>query len=250
MKTPSLLDDARQAVTLATRSGAAAAAATLGSDRDVEVSWRDGKLEKLSEATSRALALELYVDGRYSRVVTSDLRPDALSRFVEDAVALARVLSEDPARQLPERALKLAPPVELELEDPGHAAVDAPRRRALVQRIEAAARAAPGAGALLSATAAYSDNLSEVARVHSDGFEATRRSTTFWASAPRPRSGTPTAGGRRIGTPGAATTPPISATWPGSGGRRWSAPPPASAPARWPPGPAPSWWTGGPRGGW
>ena len=55
--------------------------------RDVEVQWRDGKLEKINEATTRGLGLQLYVDGRYASVSTSDLRPEALERFIEDAVA-------------------------------------------------------------------------------------------------------------------------------------------------------------------
>ena len=69
--------------------------------RHVEVAWRDGKLEKVTEATTRGLGLDLYVDGRYASVGTSDLRPEALERFVADSVALARTLAPDPHRRLP-----------------------------------------------------------------------------------------------------------------------------------------------------
>jgi PmbA protein len=184
VKTPSPLETARAAVSLARRHGAAEAAATVTRDREVDVSWRDGKLEKLSEATTRALALELYVEGRYSAVQTSDLRPDALARFVEDSVALARALAKDPFRSLPEpRWSAGAEPVDLGIEDPAHAALDPARRRAIAEGMEAAARAAPGAKALLSVTAEYGDAVSEWARVHSNGFEGEKRSTLFSASA-------------------------------------------------------------------
>ena len=45
--------------------------------RDVTLEWRDGRAEKVSEATTRGLAAQLYVDGRYSSASTSDLRPEA-----------------------------------------------------------------------------------------------------------------------------------------------------------------------------
>ena len=73
-----LLDTAKQAVSLALKKGAKDAMATATRSRDVEIGWRDGKVEKVSEATTRGLALSLYVEGRYTFVSTSDLRPYAL----------------------------------------------------------------------------------------------------------------------------------------------------------------------------
>ena len=90
-----LLDVARAAVALALSEGRPRGAGGAYRVRSVEVQWRDGKLEKISEATTRGLGLELYVEGRYSSVSTSDLRPEAVERFVEDAVALTRKLSVD-----------------------------------------------------------------------------------------------------------------------------------------------------------
>ncbi len=51
---------------LAKKLGASDASASASRSRDVETSWRDGKLEKISEATTRKLSLQLYVDGRYA----------------------------------------------------------------------------------------------------------------------------------------------------------------------------------------
>src|SRR6516165_7201661 len=100
-----LLDTTRDAAALARKRGASEAAAGSWQARHVEVAWRDGRIEKVSEATTRALGLDLYVDGRYASVSTSDLRPEAVERFVEDAVALARTLAPDPHRLLPDPAL-------------------------------------------------------------------------------------------------------------------------------------------------
>ncbi|MGC4000519.1 MAG: TldD/PmbA family protein [Anaeromyxobacter sp.] len=180
----SLLELSRQAAALAQRKGAQEAAAGCYSARHVEVAWRDGQLEKVTEATTRGLGLDLYVDGRYASVSTSDLRPDALERFVEDAVALARRLSPDPHRRLPDPALYAGQAeVDLDLEDRGHAALDAEARRRAAQVIEASARAVPGAGAILSVTTGVSDSVGESALVHTNGFEGSRRATDFWISA-------------------------------------------------------------------
>jgi PmbA protein len=184
MSTESLLDLTRSAAALALAKGASEAAAGSWQARHVEVAWRDGKIEKVSEATTRGLALDLYVEGRYVSVSTSDLRPEALDRFVEDSTALARKLAPDPFRRLPDPALYAGQPaLDLELEDPTHAALDSGTRRRLAEELEVAARAAPGADRILSVTTGVSDTRAESVLVHTNGFEGSRRGTDFWISA-------------------------------------------------------------------
>jgi PmbA protein len=179
-----LLDISRRAADLALEKGANEAAVGTYRARQVEVSWRDGRLEKVTEATTRGLGLDLYVDGRYAAVSTSDLRPDALERFVEDAVALARTLAPDPHRRLPEPELYAGQAeVDLELEDRTYGALDAGARRRAAEEIEVAARAVPGASAILSVTTSVSDSLGESVLVETNGFEGSRRSTDFWIGA-------------------------------------------------------------------
>jgi len=179
-----LLEITRRAAALAQRKGAAEAAAASYRARHVEVSWRDGRLEKVTEATTRGLGLDLYVDGRFASVSTSDLREDALDRFVEDAVALARTLAPDPHRRLPEPALYAGQAkVDLELADPSYEALDAHARLRAAEAIEAAARGVPGAQVILSVTASASDTRGESALVQSNGFEGTRTGTDFWIGA-------------------------------------------------------------------
>ncbi|HET9594621.1 MAG TPA: TldD/PmbA family protein [Anaeromyxobacteraceae bacterium] len=184
MADPTLQETARSTVQLALRHGAKDAAAGAYRVRAVEVQWRDGQLEKVSEATTRGLGVELYVDGRYASVATSDLRPEAVDRFVADAVALTRKLAPDPFRALPDPKLyEGQAAVDLDLEDRSYGTLDASRRRALAQELEASARSVKGAGAILSVTTGVGDTLSESYRVHSNGFEGARRSTDFGYSA-------------------------------------------------------------------
>ena len=179
-----LLDLTRTAASLALKKGASEAAAGGWQARQVEVAWRDGKIEKVSEATTRGLGLDLYVEGRYASVSTSDLRTEALDRFVEDSVALARNLAPDPHRRLPEPALYAGQAqLDLELEDPSHGRLDSAARRRIAEELEVAARAVPGAERILSVTTGVSDTRAESALVHTNGFEGTKRGTDFWISA-------------------------------------------------------------------
>jgi len=181
MSDDGMMKAAEGAVALARRAGALEVAASVARVRQIDVQWRDGKVEKLSEATTRGLELELYVDGRYAAVSTSDLRPEALERFVGESVALTRKLAPDPQRALPDPSLYAGQAaVDLDLEDRGHAAIEAARRRDLAQAVEAAARSVKGAEAILSVTTSVGDVHVESVRVHSNGFSGGRRETRFW----------------------------------------------------------------------
>jgi PmbA protein len=169
---------------MALAKGASATAVRAYKVRDVGVQWRDGRLEQINEATTRGVGLQLYVDGRYSAVQSSDLRPEALETFIADAVSMTRTLAEDPHRLLPEPALYAGQAgVDLQIEDPAYATVTPERRREAARALEAAARGVKGADAILSVTTAFNDSRSESVRVHSNGFEGGRVDTSFWTSA-------------------------------------------------------------------
>jgi PmbA protein len=150
----------------------------------VVTSWRDGKLEKTQEATSRRIGLSLYVDGRFASVSSSDLRPEALERFIADSVVLTRALGKDPFRTLPDpRLYEGQAKVDLQLADPGHAALTSDTRRRLAKELEAAARAVPGGDRILSVTGSLSDSSTESFKVHSNGFVGHRIDTTYFLGA-------------------------------------------------------------------
>ena len=179
-----LLEAARAAVGLALRHGARDAAAAASRARQVELAWRDGRVETASEATTRGLGLDLYVDGRYASVSTSDLRPEALERLVVDGVALTRALAPDPFRVLPDPALYAGrADVDLELADPDYDRLDAVARRGAAAAVEEAARSVPGKERILSVSASVGDTSAERVLVTSNGFEGARRGTDHGISA-------------------------------------------------------------------
>ncbi len=179
-----LLILARGAVALARETGAQEAAVRAARTREVETEWRDGKLEKIHEATSRSLEFELYVDGRYAEMSTSDLRPEALPAFVSESVALTRSLEKDPFRSLPDPKLYADRPAgDLAIEDAGYDRVTPDERRRYVKTLEEGARAAKGSEAILSVTTSFTDSLTESARVASNGFAGTHRETSYWVGA-------------------------------------------------------------------
>jgi PmbA protein len=179
-----LLTLARSAVALARGKGAQEAAVRAARTREVETEWRDGKLEKVHEATSRSLEFQLYVDGRFAEMSTSDLRPEALATFVSESVALTRSLEKDPFRSLPDPKLYADRPAgDLAIEDAAYDAVTPDVRRRFVRELEEGARAVKESAAILSVTTSFTDSLEESARVASNGFEGSHRGTSYWVGA-------------------------------------------------------------------
>jgi PmbA protein len=181
---PELFATAERCAEIARSKGADEVAARAYKVRDVSVQWRDGQLEQINEATTRGVGLQLYVDGRYASVASSDLRPEALDTFIGDSVAMTRTLSADPFRSLPDPALYAGQAdIDLQLEDPAYSTVTPEQRRRLARELEDAARGVDDAHAILSVTTGFSDSRSESVRVHSNGFKGGRVDTSFWASA-------------------------------------------------------------------
>src|ERR1051325_6236767 len=179
-----MLAIAQSCIAMAKSAGAADAAARAYRVRDVSLDFRDGKVERISESTTRGVGLNIYVDGRYSSVSTSDLRPDALKTFIADSIALAKAIQPDPFRALPDAELyKGQASVDLQLEDPKYLDVTADDGRNAAKAMYDAVRAAKGAEAILSATASFSSNLGENWMMTSNGFSGANRGTSFFVSA-------------------------------------------------------------------
>lgn len=167
-----LLQAAHKVVDLALKQGARQARATAYKNQDIQLECRGGRVDKVSEATTFGVSFQLYVDGRYVALATSDLRPSALAAFVSDSMQMARAIAADPFRALPNRALYDGRSrADLDLVDPALAAFDATSCRRIANELEAAARSAKGADAIVSVTASVSTGHRETATVASNGFE-------------------------------------------------------------------------------
>ncbi len=179
-----MLAISQSAIAMAKSAGASDASARAYRVRDVSLDWRDGKVEKISESTTRGVTIGLYVDGRWGSVSTSDLRPDALKQFISDSIALTKQIAPDPFRTLPDPELyKGQAGSDLQLEDPKYAAITADDGRKVTKAMHDAARAVKGNEAILSVTTSFSSNLVETWMVTSNGFSGTNRGTQFFVSA-------------------------------------------------------------------
>ena len=177
-----LMDLAKHVVHTSLKQGANDAAVSTERKRFIELKQRDGKLERVRESSSSALSLSVYANGRYSQHSTSDLRPSALAKFVEQAIAITKFLEPDEHRHLIDPKYyadrREAP---LDIRDDSYESIDTSKRTALVRAVEAGAKRPKGP--IISVNAEYQDELSERVRVHSNGFEDGESSTGFWVGA-------------------------------------------------------------------
>jgi PmbA protein len=176
-----LLEKAKSVVKSAQDRGAQGVRASIGRTRSSTIEWRDGKLDRLRESTQMGLGITLFVEGRFSSNSTSDLRPEAVDKFLDEIIATTKVLAKDPHRKLPdpkryegqfEGDLKI-------FDQAGSNAITAVDRRRTVQALEEAARSAPGNDRLISVKSTCSDSLNESAMVNSNGMEGSINSSSF-----------------------------------------------------------------------
>ncbi len=181
---PNLLDDLLRA---ARRAGADAADAVAADGRSVSVAVRKGDLEKLERAEGAEIGLRVFCGRRAAMVSTSDLAAASLSALAERAVAMARVMPEDPFAGLAEPAQLAAGDLpECDLCDAADPAEDS-----LVDAARAAEAAALAvAGVANSEGAEASFGRSAVALAATNGFART------YATSHAALSATALAGGR------------------------------------------------------
>lgn len=97
------LDLLSDLVAAARRAGADAADALLVENASLSVSRRLGKVEQLERAEGFDLGLRVFVGRRQAIVSSTDPDPKGFAQFVERAVAMAKVVPEDPFGGLADR---------------------------------------------------------------------------------------------------------------------------------------------------
>ncbi len=123
-------------------AGADAADAVLVDEASLSLSQRLGQPERLERSESGDLGLRVFVGRRMSLVSTSDRAEAALHELAERAVAMARVVPEDPYCGLAEPGQLAGRWEDLDLDDPAE-----PEAETLIDRArvaEEAALAVPG----------------------------------------------------------------------------------------------------------
>lgn len=161
-------------VNRALRAGADAAEAVGAERRALSVTVRLGALEEVEREESSDLGLRVFVGGRQAVVSGSDLSPRALDRFVERAVAMARLAPDDPYAGLadPDR-LARGPFPDLDLYDPDEPSAEALETAA--RTAEEAVRAVAGVSNTDGGSASWSS--SAWRHVTSTGFDQAHRAS-------------------------------------------------------------------------
>jgi PmbA protein len=164
----------KTALDAARRAGADAADAFLTRRTSLGLSWRLGALEGLERKDDRELGLRVLVGRRVAVAATNRLDRASLAAVVEEAVATARLLPEDPWAGLATPAELASGWPELDLADGHEPAVEALRQAAAMA--EDAARAVPGVTNSDGASASWSRTQVTLAATNgfSGSYERTR----------------------------------------------------------------------------
>ncbi len=144
----------------AKRAGADAADAVAVAGTSLSVSLRAGATEHLERAEGRDLGLRVFVGKRSAIVSSSTFNPAGFAALAEQAVAMARVVPEDPFGGLAEEARA---PDALDLEMCDLAEPEAAALIARAKQAEDAALAVPGVTQAEGAEAGYSRTESAIA---------------------------------------------------------------------------------------
>jgi PmbA protein len=126
----------------ARKLGAEAADAVLVDNVSLSAAWRLGKLERLDRSESGDVGLRVLMGRRQAMVSSSDRSPKALADLVERAVAMAKLVPEDPFCGLADPADLARDLPDLDLCDACEPSPEDLARRA--QACEDAARSYPG----------------------------------------------------------------------------------------------------------
>lgn len=151
--------------------------------RDVAVTYRKGKPDRIVESARRGISLHLYIDGRYTTCSTNDLRDDAVDSFLDRAIAFCRAMEPDPFRVMPDPSLyEGRPDLDLRLHDPAVPGITPDERNAWAAAAESAALEAAGSN-VIQAETTWEDGEGDSVQIHSNGFSGSRRGTSVsgWA---------------------------------------------------------------------
>jgi PmbA protein len=172
------LDRLADLIARARTAGADAADAVLVAGTSLSVARRLGKTEHVERAEGQDLGLRVFIGQRVAVVSATSIDPAGFTALAEKAVAMAKVVPEDPFTGLADTA---APPdtVDLDLEDPSEPSAEDLLVRAAAA--EDAALAVPGVTNSEGAEAGYGRN--EIFLVTSAGFAGRRVGTSHSVSA-------------------------------------------------------------------
>ena len=174
---------AKWAMEHALKSGAQQASVSIYNNNSSRIEVREEKIDKLEEANRNSMRIALYVDKKYSSISTNRLNnKQELGRFIEEAIAGTKYLSEDEFRTLPDPDLYYKGGGEdLKTVDDNFAAVDPQDKIRHAFDIEKEVLGKDER--IISVTSTYSDGKSGSVMVTSNGFEGDTENSYYSAVA-------------------------------------------------------------------
>jgi PmbA protein len=162
---------AKWAMEHAMKCGARQACVTIFNNSSSRVEVREEKIDRLEEANRNNMRINLYVGNKYSSHATNRLNNKAeLGRFIEQAIAGTRYLSEDEFRSLPDPDLYYKGGGEdLKTVDPEFSSIDPQHKidHAFTTEKEVLGKD----DRIVSVSSTFSDGMNGTVMVTSNGFE-------------------------------------------------------------------------------
>lgn len=170
---------AKWAMEHALKNGAQQASVSIYDSNSSRIEVRDKKIDKLEEANRNSMRIALYVDKKYSSITTNRLNnKEELGRFIEEAIAGTKYLSEDEFRTLPDPGLYYkGGGADLKTVDEDFAAVDPQQKIKYAFDLEKEIFGKDER--IISVSTTYNDNRSGSVMVTSNGFEGDTENSSY-----------------------------------------------------------------------
>ena len=174
---------AKWAMDHALKNGAQQASVSISNNNSSRIEVREEKIDKLEEANRNSMRVALYVDNKYSSISTNRLNnKKELGRFIEEAIAGTKYLSEDEFRTLPDPELYYkGGGTDLKTLDENFTSVDPQQKIKHAFNIEKEVLGKDER--IISVTSTYSDGMSGNVMVTSNGFEGDTENSYYSAVA-------------------------------------------------------------------
>jgi PmbA protein len=175
---------AKECMEFALRNGASAVRITLNKVLTDLVGMLNGEVDKVSHSLDRSLQIALFVEGRYGTFSSNRLEKAQMEDFILKAIGTVKMLEEDKFRKLPEAGRKAKDALtgmEPGLFDPACEGVDEVFRRKMATELSIwkEKESLEKGFTILSEEAEYSDTVSDMLVIDSDGLYARHCETSF-----------------------------------------------------------------------
>ena len=145
----------------------------------------NGETDKVSHSADRSFYFYMFVEGKYGTFSTNRLDERELDSFIENAIAMVKMLGEDECRRLPEPERKekdARTGLELGLYDASYSPDDTDSRLARAAQLAASSDKSPfdtGSFEIISEECEYTESYDDTFLIDSQGFEGRHTETTF-----------------------------------------------------------------------